>query len=178
MPFPQISGFEASEMLSNDDVRTLLDRVPEAHRACIATVRYVDEVRLYDPADAGPAPLQVLGDMEMGLPEHSGAAAVSIYRQQEEGNVDYEEFTSALYHEVGHAVHQLVMDEERRREWNRLAMAADFYFNEAGADPVEHFAECYAQFVVHPRLCESATPAEFAFIRDTLFDGMARGDWL
>ena len=176
MPVPQISGFEESEMLSNDGVRALLARVPEAHRACIAAVRYVDEVRLYDPADVGPAPLQVLGDMD--LPENSGAAMVSIYRQQEEGNVDYEEFTSALYHEVGHAVHQLVMDEERRHEWNRLAMAADFYFNEAGANPVEHFAECYAQFVVHPRLCESAMPAEFAFIRDTLFDGMARGDWL
>ena len=176
MLFPQITGFETSEMLSVSDVRSLLDRVPEAHRAAIATVRYVDEVRLYDPADAGPAPLQVLGEMEMDLPENSGMAVISIYRQQEEGNVDYEEFTSALYHEVGHAVHQLVMDEERRQEWNRLAMAADFYFNEAGANPVEHFAECYAQFVVHPRLCESAMPAEFAFIRDTLFDGMARGD--
>ena len=87
-----------------------------------------------------------------------------------------EEFTNTLYHEVGHSVYQLAMDEGQRQRWYGLAMTAELLFNEAGADPVEHFAECYAKFVVHPRVCERATPAEFEFIRDELFDGMARGD--
>ena len=106
----------------------------------------------------------------------SGTASIVILRQSSEGNIDNDEFISTVYHEVGHAVHQLVMDEEQRQQWNDVAMSADLYFNAAGSDPVEHFADCYAQFVVHPRVCESAMPKEFAIIRDTLFDGMARGD--
>ena len=106
----------------------------------------------------------------------SGTASILILRQSSEGNIDMNEFISTVYHEVGHAVHQLVMDEEQRQQWNDLAMRTGFYFNAAGSDPVEHFADCYAQFVVHPHVCESATPNEFAISRGTLFDGMARGD--
>ena len=106
----------------------------------------------------------------------SETASIVILRQSSEGNIDMNEFISTVYHEVGHAVHQLVMDEEQRQQWNDLALSADWYFNAAGGDPAEHFADCYSQFVVHPRVCESATPNEFAMIRDTLFDGMARGD--
>ena len=83
----------------------------------------------------------------------SGTASILILRQSSEGNIDMNEFISTACLEVRHVVYQLVMDEEQRLQWNDLAMRTGFYFNAAGSDPVEHFADCYSQFVVHPRVC-------------------------
>ena len=164
MPLPKVRGFDASGLLSNIEVRRLLERVPSRHVSAISDVRYIDRVRSIGPGN-------VFGAARF----RNGNARIIIYRQAPDGNVDMEEFTSTIYHEVGHCVHVLQMDDSLRHAWTGIWESTPMRFNLAGADPHEHFADCYAQYVVHPRLCETATPEEFAFIKEELFDGMVRG---
>ena len=122
MQFPRVMGFGLSELFTDDDIRGLLGRVPQAHVAKLAVVSYIDRVTPNDPHDTRENPDIVFGITYIDPP--SETASILIFRQSKEGNIDNDEFISTVYHEVGHAVHQLVMDEEQRQQWNDLAMSA------------------------------------------------------
>lgn len=165
MPLPRVRGFGASGLLSDLAVQQLLERVPSKHLNGISDVRYVDRVR-------SSGPNNVFGVAIF----RNGGARIVIYRQTPEGNVDMDEFQETIYHEVGHCVHQLQLDDSQRHTWIGVWERASLHYNPAGENLNEHFADCYVQYVVHPRVCEEATPEEFAFIKEHLFDGMVRGE--
>ena len=122
MQFPRVMGFGLSELFTDDHIRGLLGRVPQAHVAKLAVVSCIDRVTPNDPHDTRENPDIVFGITYIDPP--SETASILIFRQSKEGNIDNDEFISTVYHEVGHAVYQLVMDEEQRERWNDMAMSA------------------------------------------------------
>ena len=162
MAFPKVRGFDRSGLLSNSDVEELLRTLPPSHVNRIQSVVYIDEVRATGDG-------QIFGEAVTV----SRRALIRIFLQSTNGNMDKDEFREAIYHEVGHCVHTLQLDDALREKWVDLWADAPLGYNPAGVDLHEHFADCYMQFVVHPAVCEAATPAEFGFIKNYVFDGQA-----
>ncbi len=169
MAFPIISGFTKCGLLSDAEVLGMLAKLPEAHatHAGFLQLTYVDSVQYRNGGAKGSN--HVFGVTLIN--EEQTKAVIRIFRQTPEGNNDLFELNTTIYHEVGHVVFMLVMSEEQRLEWRSIHATGNLMWNVAGADPVEHFAETYAQYVLHPDVTKRLK-AEYDFLQKEVFHNL------
>lgn len=164
---PEITGFEKSGVMSNEDVqRFIAEKIPPEHvnRANLPTIDY-DDVYVAQPEG------NVLGVTH--LDPVTGENPITIYRQEPQGSFDRAQMEQTIAHEIGHNVH---LNLPKWHEWRRVS-TADLY---AGRDRVsdyawnsmeDDFAESYAAYILDPEHLQDVSPAKYAFMRDHVFAG-------
>jgi len=75
-----------------------------------------------------------------------------------------------IYHEIGHTAFELILSENQRVEWFGLCAKQQIIsWNRAGANPLEHFCDNYAYYVVNGQM-ERAFFGEYEFIEKNVFN--------
>jgi hypothetical protein len=168
LPSAQILGFEHSRMMTNREVQEFFRRIPDSHitNPHLTSIEYVDQVHT-SPGDERQQPERVFGQTHINLCEQT--SEIKIFRQKAGGNDDIREFQDSLLHEVGHVVFQLRLTEEQRVEWHIIHARAPFHFTSAGSDPVEHFAEAYAAYILRNELLRVKMVPEHTFMETKVF---------
>lgn len=72
---------------------------------------------------------------------------------------------------MGHAVYEFSLDSAERQEWHRIHGVTDITWTEAGADPVEHFAETYAHYILQRAIVRRRFVEEYVFLKKSVFAG-------
>lgn len=167
-----ISGFEASGVLTNDGVQELLRRLPGDHPCspALRSLTYVDEVRHEsNPRRHRRFPReQILG--EWSINSETGYGDANIYRQHEDGNPNHFDFLRTILHEVGHSVHETLLDPDKV-EWATIHAQSDVLINEQSRVADEHFCHLYAAYVLKPDYVRAGFAMHYDFLRDRVFRG-------
>lgn len=157
-----------SGILTNNELRKLIRRVPESHvsNPHLIEIVYVNKTRP-DPRDMRKRPDQVMGETE--IDEEAKTARIRIFRQKPSGNDDLFDFHDSIFHEVGHVVYYFFLTNDQKVKWHRLHSKTPYTWTEAGRDPVEHFAETYANYVLHNDIVKKRLTREYSFLKREVF---------
>lgn len=157
-----------SGILTNNGLRKLLEGVPESHVANphLIEIVYVNKTKP-DPKDMRKRPAQVMGETE--IDEVAKTARIRIFQQKPSGNDDLFDFQDSIYHEIGHVVYYFFLTNGQKLKWHRLHGEAEYSWTEAGGDPVEHFAETYANYVLHNEMVKKRFTKEYSFLNREVF---------
>ncbi len=164
-----INGFEASKLLSDEDVSKFLAILPGWHisNPPVRSICYVNEVKYERHNNRRRGKEQILGQCQ--IDEEQGVGDITLYRQQEDGNNLLEDFKSSILHEIAHAVF-ITLPVGAKMEWYGLCVKGPFIaWNEAGRDPLEHFCDTYSYFQSAREFVQKVLPREFAFMVDRVF---------
>jgi hypothetical protein len=166
----QICNFGKSGVMNDSAVGKLLKKLPPIHVANppLQSISYIDEVHYIYPHHRRFEKALILG--ECNIIEEQKVGLITIYRQQEDGNNDERDFITTIYHEIGHTAFELILSEKQRVEWFGLcAKQQVFSWNRAGANPLEHFCDNYAYYVVNGKM-EKTFFSEYEFMKKNVFD--------
>lgn len=157
-----------SGILTNNELQKLLGRVPKPHvsNPHLIEIVYVNKTKP-DPGDMRKRPAQVMGETE--IDEGEQTARIRIFRQKPSGNDDLFDFQDSIYHEVGHVVYYFFLTNAQKLKWHRLHGETQYTWTEAGRDPVEHFAETYANYVLHNEIVKRRYKREHSFLNHEVF---------
>lgn len=167
-----ISGFDVSEVVTDDDVRELFATIPVSHTASsvLQSIEYVDAIKEEtNPRQRRFTKYQVFGDCAIN--EDAGEADARIYRQHATGNPDKFQFMHAILHEVGHAVYYQQLSPDDRAAWAKLHGDVMLIYNEQSRAPDEHFSNLYAAYVLRHELVRSGFRNLYPFLRERVFEG-------
>ena len=84
------------------------------------------------------------------------------------------DFRDTILHEVGHVVFDLVLTDTLRRRWRTIHSETGFVWTDAGNDPVEHFSEMYASYILKRALVRMRFPTEHRFLKNNVFRTIPR----
>ena len=166
---PSITGFEASGVMGNKEVKSLLDSLPRKHvsNPPLRSIVYKDIVISEMPAHRKYPAMNVLGSCVIN--ENDSVANITLYRQQENGNLDEYDFRVSIVHEIGHVVFEYFLNKQKQQEWYSYCVDAGMYWNPAGRDPLEHFCDTYAQFYFNNLMVKKIFPNEYGFLTEHVF---------
>ena len=92
----------------------------------------------------------------------------------EERQEGQEGMLDTLVHEIGHNVHQNILehDPEKAKQWISLyEEGVGFVSDYASTDQYEDFAESYMTYVRDPEFLQFINPEKYTFMRDEVFAG-------
>lgn len=168
MAITQVRGFDVSGLLTDKEVRALIGKAPEQHvsNPNLIEIVYCDEI-VPEPGDTRRRPLQRMGETEFDYSAQT--ARIRVFRQKLSGNDDLFDFQDSVFHEVGHVVYYFFLTDRQKERWHSLHRDTEFTWTEAGRDPVEHFAETYANYMLHNELVKRRLPREYSFLKRDVF---------
>ena len=164
----KITGFGRSRLLNNRGVEQLIAKAPEVHvsNPPLTEIVYVNRTEP-EHGDMRRRPTQTMADTEIN--EATQTARIRIFRQKPTGNDDIFDFQDSIFHEIGHVVYYFFLTNEQKLKWHRVHTNTHFRWTEAGGDPVEHFAETYATYLLHKELVKGQLPTEYSFMEHEVF---------
>jgi hypothetical protein len=157
----EVTGFEASGVISDKDVREYLDRLPQEHLDGLTEIRYTDTFQ-------GDSSGVVLGEWRKVAP---GKAEILIHRQDPSGSSSRGKLEDTLTHEVGHNAFNN-LDEGSRQEWESIFEKTpkdSFVSTYAETNPNEDFAESYEVFSKRPDYLREYWPERYEFMSTKVF---------
>lgn len=167
-----VSGFDASGLVTNADVRRLLRQLPTTHRDAkvLRSIQYVDSVRQEtDPRRVRFTTYQVFG--EYSVDEPSGEGHATIYRQHPSGNPNTFWLRHCILHELGHAVYHQELSGSDRAEWAKRHANAVTLYNAQSRAADEHFCNLYAAYVLRHEFVRARFGNFYSFLRERVFEG-------
>jgi len=161
----EISGFDKSEILSNGEIASHLKELPPSH------LEYCDSI-CYEPI-----PSEKFPNARGYYDRPSGE--IHILGERFAGA---EECLATITHEVGHGVHENLLDNnsELANKWDTLhteslAMneqnGSGFVSEYAQTSVYEDFAETYRSYVLDPDKLKFFSPDKYEFMRSEVFSG-------
>jgi hypothetical protein len=172
--FPECSGFEQSQLMSNDDVKAFLrEWIPFEHRlpTNVFHIYYTD---FYKREGKG----YIAGDTL--LLRHGIPMAISIYKQSPDGNLSKNSMERTIIHEIGHTVYARALDRGTRNKWNKISNENRLKDDSgeygcvskyAAENPIEDFAESYAWYIKRPVDLYDANRRKYVLLREMVFYG-------
>jgi hypothetical protein len=164
----KVLGFGRSGLMTNTKVRKLIAEAAEAHvsNKHLTEIIYVDRIEI-EPGDKRHRPDQKLGDTE--IDELAQTARIRIFKQKLTGNDDLPDFKDSIFHEIGHVVYYFFLTEKQKMKWHQLHAKAPYIWTRAGSEPVEHFAETYANYLLHKEVVKGQLHGEYSFLESEVF---------
>lgn len=160
----EVGNFESNGWMTNEQIADYLrEIIPPTHLENVPFIRY-DEL----PDPNYPNALGLFDPNTHGITIHGPSERLL----QNEGGV-----TSVITHEIGHNVHQNMLETkpELARQWaflhlNSFAQEGGFVSTYAVTNVYEDFAESYKYYVTDPERLHFFNPEKCEFMRD-IFSG-------
>ena len=156
--------------MNDSEVRELLQKLPPIHVANppLHSISYVDKVYYTQPGHRRFPPELVWGECNIVSEQRVGV--VTLFRQQEQGNNDVYDFEFTIYHEIGHTVFELILGSNQKIEWYSLCGEEIARWNPAGGNPLEHFCDSYAHYMVSNEMEKRSFSSEYEFMKKYVFN--------
>jgi hypothetical protein len=159
----EVGGFEKSGLLSSEGVADYIkETVPPEHLENCPSIQYDPDHPVFEESENTLAfYTPKTGEIRVGPSDRLA---------------DTNELLDTITHEIGHNVHQNIIDQQPgvADSWNKLYSKSDtndFVSSYARTNVYEDFAETYMTYVRDPELLQFVNTTKYEFMRNNVFGG-------